>query len=351
MKGTSSLAVVVALASVSTPEAASSSETSCLLKVDGIVYDATPCDRGFEDGHVIQFGGSVASGGYWVDIPKGSDGRYPNVRWNGPAGGNQAEYLLGDMQRDGDCWSNDTARLCRNINPEEPLYYIDGSKPGPLDDMLRAFWQGQEYIIERPEWDVVFPVALGPQADFDGDGRLDQIVETSLGGNGSPGYLSIVSFHGDGFFTFLNDEEISSGWEGYEVLSLNGRTTLRVKQDSTGVGNTAEERYHEDWAVVDGAFVKLIERQNYSRREFIVSLTAEGLRQHPGQAASINYDVDLDGVADEISCSYWERWGTMKCSIKLSKSRGLKRVSCKRIGVSKVVSAYGYTVDCNGNAK
>ena len=71
--------------------AAESPDTSCLIRIDGVIYDAAPCDLNSEDEDIIRFGhlNLEAQTGYWVYLIRREDGRFDGF-WNEDFGAKHA---------------------------------------------------------------------------------------------------------------------------------------------------------------------------------------------------------------------------------------------------------------------
>lgn len=98
----------------------------CLIKIQGVVYEANPCFLNEETDDVIRFGylDTDKNAGHWAYIIKGEDGTF-EAFWNEEYGAPRAHTRLGDVIHEvnskGECWINENVRLCRN-SPKGELY-------------------------------------------------------------------------------------------------------------------------------------------------------------------------------------------------------------------------------------
>ena len=118
------------LTTVPSLASAEASDRSCLIRIDGVIYDAAPCDLNSEDEDIIRFGhlNLEAQAGYWVYLINREDGRYDGF-WNEDFGANHAHTPLGILTREdragSDCFSNDGSLLCGNIPQDTPVYDVE----------------------------------------------------------------------------------------------------------------------------------------------------------------------------------------------------------------------------------
>lgn len=109
---------------------AASTDRSCLIRIDGAIYDAAPCNMNSEDDDIISFGhfNDEAPEGYWVYLIRREDGRYDGY-WNDDFGAGHAHSSLGVLSREdragSDCFSNPSTLLCRNILFDTPVYDVE----------------------------------------------------------------------------------------------------------------------------------------------------------------------------------------------------------------------------------
>lgn len=125
----------------------------CLIKIDGKVYDSSPCNLFHEDDLLIQFGTMSSDGdiGYWVHLLKELDGRYL-AHWNEEYGASHAHSRLGIVVREtreaGVCFINERVRLCGNIPRGTAIFYEDPD-PDMSGGRLRFRYQnGQEIPLK-----------------------------------------------------------------------------------------------------------------------------------------------------------------------------------------------------------
>lgn len=121
-------------------------------------------------------------------------------------------------------------------------------------------------------------------------------------------------------------------------MQSKGETVIRVHDTATGVGNIEEWESQTDYALRDGQLVKLVERFNSARSVSLMDLTAKEVREAPGQAKSLKFDLDLNGEMDSVTCKYWDRWGSLSCEIVYAGEAQPAKMTCKRFSIMPEVT-------------
>ena len=321
---------------------ANAPEETCLIKVDGVIYDTAPCNLNDEDGGIIRFGhlNLAEPAGYWVYLSKREDGRYDGF-WNDDFGANHAHTPLGVLTLEdraaGECFSNRSTLLCRNIPVDTPVYDVKFRSLEDGGNTVTAYLHGIEFEVPHPNWDVLRPYAIEQSADLDGDGRSEAVVRLTHGGNCCPSDISIISYRGAGFFTYLDDTPITGGWGGVELVEEAGRPILRVHDSHAGFQNLETARGQRDYAMINGRIEHIASRTEFGFSSQIVGLNLADVRSAQGQKKDLRYDIDQDGQEDLISCSYWERWGVLNCIADISGSSSELELQCQRVSISPSV--------------
>lgn len=315
----------------------------CLVKIEGKIFDTQPCDMNYDSGGVIMFGhlDEEKSAGYWVYLLDNKDGTFESF-WNDEYGASRAHAKLGTLTLEeravGECYSGDDVLLCRNIPADAPIYYVEYRDLDEGGRVLLAFANGIEYQIKHPAWEYDAPFELLESADFDGDGRLDTLISLTNGGNCCPESISVVSYRGDGFFTFLDDAPLPGGWGGHEVLTEQGRTIIRMHNAPTGGGNISRQRGQRDYAFENGVMTLIAERTDHSAVTELVGLGLEEVKSADGGQKTLSFDINNDGARDEINCTYWERWGVLNCKAVISGVANPLEMQCDHVSVAAMVS-------------
>ena len=318
------------------------STLGCMLRIEGVIYDATPCNLNSEDDDIIRFGHLTLEDhqGYWVYLIEREDGRYDGF-WNEDFGANHAHTSLGVLSREDregvDCFSNQNTLLCRNIPFDTPVYDVEFRSLEEGGHAILAYLNGIEYEVQHPNWDVMQPYSVEQSADLDGDGHLETLIEVSHGGNCCPSDVSILSYRGDGFFTYLDKTPISGGWGGAKILTQAEKPIIRVHDVPAGHGNIAAHRGERDYAVVNGNLKLIAERTEFGIPSGVAELTLEEVQSSDGQMKDLVFDIDQDGQKDVVSCSYWERWGVLNCTAQISGVSESVELQCRHLAVSNAV--------------
>lgn len=327
------------------------SET-CSIEVDGLLYHHGECRYSEELGSdrywTVELGQQTEdeSLGYWVLLLEQEDGTF-DAHWNGSYGAPRAHNRLGTMKKNDECWVGEQARICLGVQTGNvPKYQVLRGEQSPIDNVVEANVNGTRYRIDHHSWEFIGPYRIGETADLDGDGYHETLVYVFSGGNGDPGGFTVISYRGNGFFSVVNEEPVSSGWLGLELVPVGDEVLIRVHDQYLGFGGYQDHETKTDYALRDGKLVELVERLNVGKTVGLVELTAEEVRNHPNQKKSIAIDLNLDGQVDDITCSYWDRWGSLSCKISHAGSEYVSSTVCKRLAVLPQVVDDALVIDC-----
>ena len=318
------------------------STLGCMLRIEGVIYDAAPCNLNSQDGDIIRFGHLTLEDhqGYWVYLIEREDGRYDGF-WNEDFGANHAHTSLGVLTREdragSDCFSNQSTLLCRNMPLDAPVYDVEFRSPTEGGHAVLAYLDGIEFEVRHPNWDVLQPYSVEQSADLDGDGRLEALIRVSHGGNCCPADISILSYRGDRFFTYLDETPISGGWGGVEIVTEAGRPIIRVHDAPAGAGNLLAQRGQRDYAIVNGRPELIAERTEFGVPSQVAGLSLEEVQSSDGQRKDLVFDIDEDGEQDVISCGYWQRWGVLNCTAQISRVSTPVDIQCRQVAISNAV--------------
>jgi hypothetical protein len=338
---------------VALPALSFATET-CSIEVGGLLYHYGECryskTLSFDRSWTIEIGSEETQDGnlgYWVLLLEDSDGTYQG-HWNGAYGVTRAHNYLYEMKQEGDCWVGETSRICLGVPVGDvPTYRIIQGEQPPLDNTVEANVNGTRYVIDHDSWKQVGPYKIGATKDLDGDGQPETIVELFNGGNCCPGELSVISYWGDGFFEVVNDQPIPNGWDGYDLVEVNGETLIRVHDKALGADNYEDWQSQTVYALQDGQLVKLHERFNSAKPVSLIELTAEEVREVPSQTKSFDFDLDLDGELETVTCKYWDRWGSLSCEIRYADATQPTKMNCKRFAILPEVITDSVRLECS----
>ena len=205
----------------------------------------------------------------------------------------------------------------------------------PRQYELRVKENGHEYIIESKDkeswYQEAFHKTVHIVADLDGDTIPEAIIKTNNGGNCcAPSYF-IIKRHEKGFYSILSHNELVNV-DGVTVSNTDNKRVIKVMQSASGAGLTALSEEIVLMALIDGKLEVLSKNTNDAYLIARMQLTSEEIRGI-GQK-TIRFDIDNDQNADELTCSYWDRWGDINCSIQSSSYGKLQLAhSCKRVGI------------------
>lgn len=246
-----------------------SSET-CSIEIDGLIYHHGECrnseDLGSDRYWTIEIGQVTADNalGSWALLFEREDGSFEG-HWNGSYGTTRSHNRLGVLKKTGDCWVGERARLCLSVqNGNLPIYRVVRDEQSPTSHVVQAIVNGKRYVIDHYSWDMLVPYRIGGTTDFDGEGYPEAFVYVYNNGNSDPGWFTLISYRGNGFFSVVNDEPISSGWLGLEMVFVSNEVLFRVHDQYLGFGGYQDHETKTDYALQDGELVKLVECLNVS---------------------------------------------------------------------------------------
>ena len=194
--------------------------------------------------------------------------------------------------------------------------------------------EGREYKIDL-SLDGASCIRIIEQSDFDDDGLLDALIEeNACGGNGALDSYFFVSYKGNGFFQ--RTKNFGYTWNDPLIEKWNDKTSVVVESINFGVNNDDSSHKIERYILKDGQAL-LVESMKKQKLIVLKEIRAsEFSSDNPDEVKYLNFDLDGDNKEDEITCTFWERWGSILVSkIKFSSGITTDDIStgCKRIGV------------------
>lgn len=216
-------------------------------------------------------------------------------------------------------------------------YYVEEeSSDGQYADRRLLFVEenGVRYLIEQDKEDWYnehFYKDVFATRDLNGDGINEAILQTQRGGNCCGPTFFIISRVREGFYTIVSHPELT-GWPSLEVKVNDTTPELWVKNVSEGAGNNSMQETLTILRFKHGNIEQVAKHYNRAQLDALIEITAEELSQSKNQVLEI--DLDSDGTLDQMSCSYWRRWGAVTCKIFSSKFGKLAlSTGCNRVGV------------------
>lgn len=234
-------------------------------------------------------------------------------------------------------------------------YYIkevdSADKYLPIQNEVRVVEGGQEYIVElvdKIKWyEGAFHKYVFATVDLDEDTIPEAIIETHNGGNCCGPTYYVIKRVGPGFYTVIESEHLT-GWPSVELIKGTGGTRIRVTNFSEGVGNTSQLETLSELELRDGRLLLVSHFENHAFLKALTDVTSEELLNVDERL--ITFDVDRDGLIDELRCHYWERWGAVSCRLDASTiGSALISGGCNRIGILEKVNAGVHSLVCNRN--
>jgi hypothetical protein len=199
---------------------------------------------------------------------------------------------------------------------------------GQGDDPLKLCGGG--LALADPAWGELVLREILEVGDFDGDGLPDALIAMDTGGNCCPQDFAVVSYRGGGFFATLGPPE-SMGWGGIDVIRGEDGLLIRSNHASSGVGNTKDREWQIDYRIREGRVTEVARRENFAELAADPVLTLEDLLGK--REERMVFDLNADGLPDEVSCRFWDRWGVLSCTITAAGLGEVGTLACARIGI------------------
>ena len=233
-----------------------------------------------------------------------------------------------------------------------PVFTIEETEGEIFYDKISKLFveeNGTKYIIELDDaelWYVThFYKTIEAVVDLDGDGVGEVLLNTQSGGNCCGPTFYIIKRVDEGFYDILSHEELE-GWPSVSINQLENRTTLLVRNVSEGVENTSMEETIVELKLADGKLRLISKSSNKAMVHAVMQVTSEELKTTGDK--TLEYDLDLDGKPDRLSCNYWERWGAVSCTLTSSK-HGQIAISggCNRVGILPTTTNSMHNLVCD----
>lgn len=184
--------------------------------------------------------------------------------------------------------------------------------------------------------------------DFDQNGYNDALIMDILacGGNGYPNAFFFCSYSKEAD-SFRISKEFGQSWEDPIIEDWNGKPSVKVISNLQGMTTDMAERT-ERFVLQDGQAIRV----EYEEAKLIPAMielkSADFTQKEQEHGKRIKFDLNGDGLKDEISGNYWERWGSMGWSVKLANGKIVAGDdSRKRVGVlsSKTKGVHDIVLD------
>lgn len=171
------------------------------------------------------------------------------------------------------------------------------------------------------------------QKDFDGDGVLDALYLTNCGGNGCA--------QSEYAFATVRDGKLVLAPIG---SAANARV---IRKGNTWLVELESESGWQTYAFVGG---KAVPYATKARTVLHAMVEVKGVAPYEKAAArSFQADVDLDGTPETITCTIWERWGSLLCTLPLGKGGQTLSTGCDRFGALATTSNGRREFVCNAD--
>ena len=211
-------------------------------------------------------------------------------------------------------------------------------------EQLYAVIDGVDYLI-APTHEKWMGISLDVvhEGDLDGDGLTDAVISSHQGGNCCAPYYFVVSHRGDGFFS-VHHHESMYGYE-IEVKNTGAEPLIEILYAVSSSDYPIEYEELTTLRFTDGNLKVVSQLINRALIPALVEVTGQDVQQAD---KLILFDVDGDGREEEMTTSYWERWGTVIIGEIVTTSNGKVKfsVGCSRIGFMKTTTNGLHDIVC-----
>lgn len=211
---------------------------------------------------------------------------------------------------------------------------------------LKATIDGNDYlIIEEREG---FCIDIVEQKDFDGNGAKDALIQviTACGGNGAANSFFFVSYRDNGHFQI--SEQFGYSWGPPTIEDWKHRESVVIYSHNEGFNQMPPEEKYERYVLDAGQAIKIEE----SDRKHLLSMkelvSSDFDYNKYDEVKVINFDLNNDGLDDQIIGRFWHRWGRIMWSVQFNGKNPIEGdINCKRIGIldSKTNGTYNLVCD------
>jgi len=166
--------------------------------------------------------------------------------------------------------------------------------------------------------------------DYNGNGYDDVLLTdiAACGGNCCPSEYFFCSYSLE-LDKFIITENFGASWGGPIIEDHSGKTSIKLVNNSQGAGYT-EMKEITSWTILEGNEAKVIESKEREQLDAITEIRASEMDK---EKATLKFDINKDGIMDEINAEYWLRWGTLDWEVRISNSKVVLAGSGKRIGI------------------
>ena len=212
---------------------------------------------------------------------------------------------------------------------------------------LYAEVDGHVYQVDVPD---SICIEVVEQDDFDGDGHLDALIKDiqACGGNGIGNSFFFVSYKGTGFFSISNSFG-KNVWEDPVLEIWNGIKSVIIFDTNMGLNTDPKFLTNERYILKQGEAV-CVETSKKNSITALQEIKASDF--HNGkeeETITLSYDLDENGVMDNLYCTYWPRWDLLWFELELNGiiMETKYQAGVTRIGVLPSKTKGFYDLICN----
>ncbi len=201
-----------------------------------------------------------------------------------------------------------------------------------ISQRLSASIQGQEYIIVSEAENQC--LRIYDQRDYDGDGYTDALIMylSGCGGNCCPNQFYLVSYRGNG--QFYRSDLLGYSWVDPTIERWQDTWRITVTTDNSEAALDTPISTKENFILKDGQVVEVNEDAPILNSHLLTIQARDVADLKVNETRSFPYDLNDDGIPDQVIVEFWERWKALMWSAQFSNGVTIQsQHSCKRLGV------------------
>lgn len=233
------------------------------------------------------------------------------------------------------------------IDNNVDIIFYGKADEGLFYNNLYAKVDGYEYKIDIPS-DMCMDIVA--QEDFDGDGIKDALIENiqACGGNAIGSSFFFVKYTGTGFFTITNEFGNNVN-ETPKIERWNGKLSVLIIDCNEGYNTERNVELRERFVLQQGRAVRV----ESSKKNSITTIKEISVQDfHNGkenETISMTYDLDGNGIMDQIDCTYWDRWDALLFNITVNGKQTEYHTGYSRIGITENKTNGFHDLICGDN--
>lgn len=232
--------------------------------------------------------------------------------------------------------SDNKAKNCNSKNKMAShrvlIKYSTEKNENSMFSNLKATINGTEHLIIDSSAEMC--LSMFDERDYDGNGTTDALVTNILGcgGNCCANSFLFITYKGDGRFQV--SESFGNSWNDPKIEPWKGNFSVVMTENNEGMNTDAPKEVFTRY-VLDSGHVNQIEAIEKKQLLALMEMkSAEFNYDKNDEVRKIKFDLNGDGIKDQVVGILTHRWGRIMWTLTLSGVGEVKNdIACKRIGI------------------